>query len=78
MPTRRPGFGSSAYGPPSTAALPASGRESPQSIRIVVVLPAPFGPRNPVMVPGWQRNDTSSTTVAAPKRLLRPCASIMP
>ena len=30
-----------------------------------------------VIVPGSQRNETSSTTVVAPKRLVRPCASIM-
>ena len=56
---------------------PASGAESPTSIRIVVVLPAPFGPRNPVTVPGSQRNETSLTTVRPPRRFVRPVASIM-
>ena len=32
---------------PSIVALPSSGRSSPMSIRIVVVLPAPFGPAIP-------------------------------
>ena len=57
--------------------LPASGAESPTTIRIVVVLPAPFGPRNPVTVPGSQRNETSLTTVRPPRRFVRPVASIM-
>ena len=34
-------------GSPSTVAVPDVGRTSPSSIRSVVVLPAPFGPRNP-------------------------------
>jgi len=33
----------------------------PQIIRSVVDLPAPLGPRNPVTVPGSQRNEMSST-----------------
>ena len=51
--------------------------ESPTSIRIVVVLPAPLGPRNPVTVPGSQRNETSLTTVRPPRRFVSPVASIM-
>ncbi|HEX2190501.1 MAG TPA: aldehyde dehydrogenase family protein [Longimicrobiaceae bacterium] len=39
----------------------ALGVVRPQIIRSVVDLPAPFGPRKPVTVPGSQRNDTSST-----------------
>jgi hypothetical protein len=38
----------------------------PQIIRIVVDLPAPFGPRKPVTVPGSQRNDTSFTATWLP------------
>ena len=34
-------------GPPSTSIVPASGAISPVSSRIVVVLPAPLGPRKP-------------------------------
>ena len=33
-------------------ARPASGRSRPRIIRIVVDLPAPFGPTNPVTRPG--------------------------
>ena len=32
---------------PSTVAVPEVGRTSPSSMRSVVVLPAPFGPRKP-------------------------------
>ena len=44
---------------------PAVGGVSPTIMRSVVDLPAPFGPRNPVTVPGSQRKDTSSTAVCA-------------
>jgi hypothetical protein len=32
----------------------------------VVVFPAPFGPRNPVTLPGWHVNETPSTAVNLP------------
>src|SRR4051794_14507787 len=47
-------------------------------MRMVVVLPAPLGPRNPVTVPGSQRNVTSETTVRPPSCLVSPLISIMP
>src|SRR3954451_2723899 len=47
-------------------------------MRIVVVLPAPLGPRNPVTVPGSQRNVTSETTVRPPSRLVSASVWIMP
>src|SRR3954453_5344138 len=59
-------------------AWPLSGSERPTSIRIVVVLPAPLGPRKPVTVPGSQRNVTSETTVRPPSCLVSPLAWIMP
>ena len=34
--------------------------------RIVVDLPAPFGPRNPVTTPGWTVKVTSSTATFSP------------
>src|SRR5215207_4134801 len=58
-------------------ASPLSGSDSPTSIRIVVVLPAPLGPRKPVMVPGSQRNVTSETTVRPPSCLVSAWVSIM-
>ena len=47
-------------------ARPDVGGVSPVSIRSVVDLPAPFGPRNPVTVPGSQLNDTSLTAAVWP------------
>src|SRR5687768_11144890 len=47
-------------------------------MRIVVVLPAPLGPRKPVTVPGSQRNETSETTVRSPSCLVSALVSIMP
>ena len=76
-PTRRPGLGSRRYSPPSTAALPESGRANPQIILIVVVFPAPLGPRKPVTVPGSQRKETSSTTALPANLLVNFSASIM-
>src|SRR4051794_15401016 len=78
IPTRRPGFGRSRYRPPRICAWPLSGSERPTSIRIVVVLPAPLGPRKPVTVPGSQRNVTSETTVRPPSCLVSPLVWIMP
>ncbi len=46
--------------------LPAVGRSRPSSRRIVVDLPAPFGPRNPVTTPGRTAKVKSSTAVLAP------------
>src|SRR5580693_3753507 len=45
--------------------------------RMVVVLPAPFGPRKPVTLPGSMPNVRSSTAVLAPYRFVRPRTSIM-
>src|ERR1700728_3347224 len=45
--------------------------------RIVVVLPAPFGPRKPVTLPASMPNVRSSTAVFSPYRFVRPCTSIM-
>jgi hypothetical protein len=47
-------------------------------MRIVVVFPAPLGPRKPVTVPGSQRKVTSSTTALPANRLVNFSASIMP
>ena len=51
-PTSRSGAADSAYERPFTVTLPAVGRSSPSTMRIVVDLPAPFGPRKPVTRPG--------------------------
>src|SRR5450755_971089 len=52
--------------------LPAVGSTRPSNIRKVVVLPAPFGPRNPVMLPSATSKLRSSTASTVPKRLVRP------
>jgi hypothetical protein len=39
-------------------------------MRRVVVLPAPFGPRNPVTVPGASSNESPSTATSFPKRFV--------
>jgi hypothetical protein len=46
--------------------VPLSGGVSPTTIRSVVDLPAPLGPRNPVMRPGSAVKVTSSTAVKLP------------
>ena len=77
VPTTAPGLGSSTYSLPSIVADPAVGATRPVIIRIVVVLPAPFGPRKPVTVPGSRVKDTSSTTVRSPYFLVSPLTVIM-
>src|SRR3989304_6302774 len=46
-------------------------------MRMVVVLPAPFGPRKPRISPFSTRNEIPSTAVARPYLLVRPSTSIM-
>src|SRR3954452_10238610 len=77
VPITAPGFGSAAYGRPSTSAEPDVAGTRPVIIRIVVVFPAPLGPRNPVTVPGSRGNETASTTVRPPYCLVSPLTVIM-
>ena len=58
------------------AGVPAVGGVSPQIIRMVVDLPAPFGPRKPVTTPGWTTKERSSTATVSSYLLVRACASI--
>src|SRR5271166_6478512 len=44
---------------------------------MVVVLPAPFGPRKPVTLPGATLNDRLLTAILSPYRLLSPRTSII-
>src|ERR1700722_8161732 len=46
-------------------------------IRSVVDFPDPFGPRNPVTVPGRTVNESRSTANAGPYLLVRSCTSII-
>ena len=61
---------------PATLALPAVGRASPVRIRIVVVLPAPFGPRSPKTDPGRHVEVEAVEREDAPNRLDSPRAWI--
>src|ERR1700743_1109980 len=58
-------------------AVPPLGLTSPSSIRRVVVLPAPLGPRNPVTVPWSTAKLTWSTATRLPKRLVSPSSSMV-
>ena len=54
---------------------PLLGLASPSSIRSVVVFPAPFGPRKPVIVPGSSANDSESTASTEPNRFVNESAT---
>src|SRR5580704_678166 len=56
---------------PPTDALPEVGGSSPHKIRIVVDLPAPFGPRNPKISPRVTSSETLSTATKSPNFLVR-------
>src|SRR6201747_2374184 len=55
---------------PNSRASPEVGRSRPPIMRRVVVLPAPFGPRKPVIDPGFRANERSDTAARAPKFLV--------
>ena len=61
-------------GSPQTVADPELGARSVASVRTVVVLPAPLGPRNPKISPRSISNDTSSKATRSPNRLPSPMA----
>ena len=61
---------------PSIAASPEVGRRSPVSILMVVLLPAPFGPRKPKKRPRATRKDTWSTAVCRRNVFVRPSTTI--
>src|SRR5882724_9179311 len=56
---------------PPTFASPLVGSSRPQRMRMVVDLPAPFGPRNPKISPRVTSRFTRSTATKSPKRLVR-------
>src|SRR5436190_18154448 len=56
---------------PAICIAPLVGRSRVVSIWIVVVLPAPFGPRNAKISPGRTSKLTSTTALISPKVLLR-------
>jgi hypothetical protein len=61
-----------------TRIVPALGASRPTTIRIVVDLPAPLGPRKPVTIPGLTTKLMSSTASFSPYRLLTCSISIIP
>ncbi len=62
---------------PAILAVPCVGATNPVKSRIVVVLPAPLGPRNATTSPLGIENVTSRTARNDPNCLLSPSASIM-
>src|SRR5208283_2735071 len=62
--------GSPAMSMPATVADPEVGARRPQSILMVVDLPAPLAPRRPKMLPAGTSKETESTATKDPKRLV--------
>src|SRR5437867_1901402 len=56
---------------------PLLGGKMPARMRMVVVLPAPFGPRKPTISPTSTRNEMPRTASTAPKVLVRSRTSII-
>src|SRR5689334_7776210 len=69
-PTNREGVPRCRYGLPPIVAVPPVGRTRPSTIRSVVVLPAPFGPRKPVTEPGSTVKLSRSTARTFPPNTL--------
>src|SRR5258708_30905642 len=61
---------------PSRRASPAVGRRRPVSILMVVLLPAPLGPRKPKNRPPPTRKDNRSTAVVWRKTLVNPSTTM--
>src|SRR5216684_2102579 len=59
---------------PSTRPSPLVGVMMPHNMRMVVVLPEPFGPRKANTSPSRTSNDSRSTAVRSPYTLVRSCA----
>src|SRR6516162_2609599 len=64
-------MGFSAMSKPPTVTVPEVGGKKPVIMRMLVDLPAPFGPRKPRTSPRSTANETSSTARLAPKTLTR-------
>src|SRR4029077_2865533 len=63
--------GSVASSHPATRAVPPLGGSSVASMRRVVVLPAPLGPRKPKISPAWTRKSTPATATTSRRRDLK-------
>jgi hypothetical protein len=62
---------------PSSRMLPALGVSRPISIRMVVLLPEPFGPRKAKITPRSTSRSMPSTAVNSPKRRVSPRARMI-
>src|SRR6185436_334503 len=56
---------------PSNSILPEFGSINPVRHPMVVLLPAPFGPRNPNILPVGKASERLSTAVRSPYRFVR-------
>ena len=63
---------------PTTQAVPADGRLSVASMRMVVLFPAPLGPRKPKMLPSGTSMSRCCRALSAPYRLDRLWQTIAP
>src|ERR1700694_467878 len=63
-------------GRPNRRAWPLVGRTRPRRTLIVVVLPAPFGPRKPKTSPGWTERSSPWSATLRPYSLRRPTVSM--
>src|SRR2546423_11064490 len=59
---------------PRIRSVPLDGGDTHPIMRMVDVLPAPFGPRKPNASPCWTSKSTPSTATSSSKRLTRPRA----
>ena len=57
---------------PNTSTSPDVGRDRPSTMSIVVVLPAPFGPRKATISPGWISRSIPRTACTSPKVFVTP------
>src|SRR5439155_12699632 len=70
--------GSVAMSWPLTCARPPVGASTPQSMRMIVVFPEPFGPSRPKISPGGIDRFTRSTASRSPNRRVSSRAMIVP
>src|SRR5215472_15020131 len=69
--------GCSSTSKPATCAVPIEGGRKQVSTRIVVVFPAPFGPRKPTICPFSTSKEMSSTATVRAYRFVKPSALII-
>src|SRR6266704_1151557 len=69
--------GFSSTSKPATVAVPEVGNRNPVRMRIVVVFPAPFGPRKPTICPFSTSNEMSLTATVRAYRFVRPSTLII-